>query len=94
MLRAIQVFEFIRRYIADNGWAPTYQEIADAVGLKSKSDVGRYLTRLEEKGLIKKGNGSRMIAITGALPTSKEKEAACVSKSKPSSCRVLRSNKR
>ena len=94
MDREKMILDYIREYLAENGWAPAYQEIADAVDLKSKSDVGRYLVRLEEKGLIKKGNGSRMIAISGALQASKEKEGTCVSKSKPSSCRVQRSNRR
>lgn len=89
------IVDYLRSYIAENGWAPTYQEIADAVDLKSKSDVGRYLRSLEDKGIIRKGDGPRMIALIGGTSlASDEKEAPCVSRSTPSSCRVQRRSRR
>lgn len=95
MEREKTILRFIGQYIAENGWAPTYQEIADGVGLKSKSDIGAFLFALEKKGYIKKGNGPRMIALTGkGFMTSDEREAACESKSRRSACRVRRSSKR
>lgn len=95
MDREKMIFDYIREYIAENGWAPAYQEIADAVDLKSKSDVRRYLRSLEDKGIIRKGDGPRMIALIGESSlASDERDKECESKSTPSSCRVQRRSRR
>ncbi len=46
------VLEFIAHYMAERGYAPSYQEIADAFGIASKQGVVRHLEALVRKGYI------------------------------------------
>jgi repressor LexA len=49
-----EVLGFVERFVEDNGYPPTLDEIRDSVGLCSKSHVGYYLDGLEEEGLIER----------------------------------------
>jgi repressor LexA len=44
--------EFITVYTAMHGMSPTFDEIKDNMGLKSKSGVHRLLKSLEERGHV------------------------------------------
>ncbi len=44
--------EFLRNYIAENGYAPTLKDIADHIGVKSPSTAHFHLERLVDKGFI------------------------------------------
>ena len=46
------VYEFIKRFIAENAYPPTVREIGAALGLRSTSTVHMHITKLAEKGLI------------------------------------------
>jgi len=60
-----QIVEFISQYIQSEGHSPTLQQIADAMGLSSLSTVHEHLKSLENKGIIKRYEGSvRGIEIT------------------------------
>lgn len=48
------ILSFLDSYINDNGFPPSYREIANGVKLKSINSVKDYLDRLENMGLIKK----------------------------------------
>lgn len=48
------ILEMIARFIDANGYAPTMQEIADAVGLKSLSSVTHQLHQLERAGFMRR----------------------------------------
>ncbi|MFZ0390744.1 MAG: transcriptional repressor LexA [Calditrichia bacterium] len=50
--RQQQVLQFIADYMGRHGYAPSYQEIADAFSIASKQGVVRHLTALERKGYI------------------------------------------
>ena len=50
--RREQIYQFIVKYINDKGYEPSIREIADAVGLKSSSNVHVHLMKLEEEGRI------------------------------------------
>lgn len=53
-----RTLEFLIRYQADNGGiSPTFDEIAQAVELKSKSGVSRLIVALEERGFIRRMEG-------------------------------------
>ena len=48
-----RVFDFIASYVAAREISPSYQEIADHLGVGSKSAVSRVVHELEERGAIK-----------------------------------------
>lgn len=50
--RQVQALAFIRLYLAANGYAPTRQEIADVLGVKSLGYVTVLLDELENRKLI------------------------------------------
>ena len=52
--RQRQIFDFIKSFLADNGYPPSVREIAKAVGLASPSTVHAHLKALEDHGLIKR----------------------------------------
>lgn len=52
-----QILEFISQFIQRRGFAPTLQEIAEAVGVSALSTVHEHLASLERKGFIKKKPG-------------------------------------
>lgn len=53
-----QILDFISQYIQVNGYSPTLQEIADAMGLSSLATVFEHLQALEKKGVIRRFDGS------------------------------------
>ncbi len=47
-----KISEFIRDFIEFNGYPPSVREIAQGVGIKSTSTVHRYMSIMEEKGML------------------------------------------
>ncbi len=45
---------YINGRLADDGVSPSFDEMKDAVGLKSKSGIHRLITALEERGFIRR----------------------------------------
>jgi len=59
------ILEFIRHFIDDNGYAPSYREIAHYFELSSTGTVAEYISILEEKGyLTKDAMEARAIQLT------------------------------
>ena len=50
-----RIYEYLQEIIPTQGYAPSVREICAAVGLKSPSTVHFHLKRLQEQGLIEKG---------------------------------------
>ena len=48
-----KTYDYIRRMINDEGFAPSVRDICTACGIKSTATVHSYLNKLEEKGWIK-----------------------------------------
>lgn len=63
-IRRDSVLEYVREYIDQHGWAPTFQEIADGTGFHSKSAIDGHLRRLEGEGKLVLGGGPRMIRLS------------------------------
>lgn len=60
-----RIYEYLQTVIPQQGYAPSVREICDAVGLKSPSTVHFHLKRLQERGLIEKGDfKGRAIVLT------------------------------
>jgi len=51
-----QTLEFLRSFIVDNGFAPTLKDIAQFIGVRSPSTAHFHLSRLENKGFIRRGD--------------------------------------
>ena len=51
-----RIYEYLQTVIPQQGYAPSVREICEAVGLKSPSTVHFHLKRLQERGLIEKGD--------------------------------------
>lgn len=47
--------QFLRSFIADHGFAPTLKDIAEFIGVRSPSTAHFHVSRLEEKGFIRRG---------------------------------------
>ncbi len=45
---------FINQHLAQHGVSPSFDEMKDALGLKSKSGIHRLITGLEERGFIRR----------------------------------------
>lgn len=53
------VLEFLQRFIQENGYSPSYQEIANAFGLSSRSTAQKYVERLREAGYLDMESNSK-----------------------------------
>jgi len=64
MPRQRDALEFIVRYIAAQGIAPSYEDIRVALDLKSKAGVGRLVDGLVQRGLLMRlGRAPRSITL-------------------------------
>lgn len=60
------IYDFLVKFITENGYAPSFREIADGTGLKSKAYVYNHLQILEMLGKIHmEKNKPRAISLTG-----------------------------
>jgi repressor LexA len=50
-----QTLEFLRKFLAEKGYAPSLKDIAECIGVKSASTAHFHLERLEQKGFIRRG---------------------------------------
>ncbi len=50
--RQRQILNFIQEFVTNHGYEPSYQQIANHLGVSSKSGVAKHLKSLEKKGLI------------------------------------------
>jgi repressor LexA len=49
-----ELLVFINRRLADGGVSPSFEEMKEALGLKSKSGIHRLISGLEERGFIRR----------------------------------------
>ncbi|HSR42418.1 MAG TPA: transcriptional repressor LexA, partial [Longimicrobiales bacterium] len=73
--RQKEILDHIEGFIDEHGYAPSFEEIADAFGYSSLATVHEHLSNLERKGYIRKAyNESRSIELVGreAVPAGAE----------------------
>ncbi len=62
--RQKQVLDFIAGFVDDNGYCPSYEEIARGLELASLATVHKHISVLESKGYLKRGfNQSRSLEL-------------------------------
>lgn len=67
--RQQQILDFLREFLARNGYAPTLQDIADAFGMASLNGPRKHLAALEAAGYLSLAPGAaRALRLTGARP--------------------------
>ena len=60
--RQKQVYDFISTFVDTNGYSPSFEEIAEGLGLSSLATVHKHISNLEEKELLRRDyNRSRSI---------------------------------
>lgn len=64
--KQLQLFDFIKDYVAKNGVAPSFDEMKDYLGLKSKSSIHRLISALEDRQVVRRlHNQARAIELPG-----------------------------
>ena len=64
--RQREIFDWLASYIADHGYAPSFEEIGRHFGFTSLATVHEHVSNLERKGYIRKSfNQSRSIELVG-----------------------------
>jgi len=67
--KAKKLFDFIQSYIQKNGIAPSFDEMKNFMGLKSKSSIFQYLDYLQENKYIDRDKlKSRSIKLKNVIP--------------------------
>ena len=67
--KAKKLFDFIQSYIQKNGIAPSFDEMKNFMGLKSKSSIFQYLDYLQENRYIDRDKlKSRSIKLKNVIP--------------------------
>ena len=62
-----QILDYVDRFVDDNGYSPSFEEIADSFGYSSLATVHEHLTNLERKGFLRKNyNRSRSLEVVRA----------------------------
>ena len=55
--RQLEVYNLIKDYIEANSFAPSYEEIKQLMGSRSKAHVNAFVHQLINRGWIGRGNG-------------------------------------
>ena len=48
--RQKQVYDFLSEFVDKHGYSPSFEEIAEGLGLSSLATVHKHITNLEQKG--------------------------------------------
>ena len=60
--RQREIYDFIRRFVAERGYSPSLEEIGEHFGLSSVATVHKHVQHLVEKGFLRKAwNRSRSV---------------------------------
>ena len=77
--KQLDLLEFIQKRLSKNGVPPSFDEMKEALDLRSKSGIHRLITALEERGFIKRlANRARAIEIV-KMPNAPEFQSTTLS---------------
>ncbi len=83
--RQKDLYDFLLSFVDKHGYSPSFEEIAEGMGLSSLATVHKHITNLEQKGLLKRDyNRSRSIDLLkprGLMKTSLAVAAAATAQS-------------
>ena len=83
--RQKELYDFLLKFVDEHGYSPSFEEIAEGMGLNSLATVHKHITNLEQKGLLKRDyNRSRSIDLLkprGLMKTSLAVAAAAAAQS-------------
>jgi repressor LexA len=75
--RQRELYDFISRFVAERGYSPSFEEIAEGLRLSSLATVHKHVSNLEKKGLLTRDyNRSRSIDLVA--PKGKLKQSMAV----------------
>ena len=88
---------FIDKHLRETGFSPSFEEMKDALALKSKSGIHRLITALEERGFLKRrAHRARALEVTrlpeNLAPRRAAAPSAAPTKEAPLSPNVIRGN--
>lgn len=79
--RQSEILAYLQAHIAEQGYAPSFEEIAERFGFQSLATVHEHLTNLERKGYIRRAyNESRSIEVLPPRGTSAATEIPLLGK--------------
>ena len=79
--RQSEILGYLQRHIQEQGYAPSFEEIAEQFGFQSLATVHEHLTNLERKGYIRRSyNESRSIEVLPPRGTSAASEIPLLGK--------------
>ncbi|WCR10012.1 transcriptional repressor LexA [Paracoccus stylophorae] len=82
--KQIQLLEFIHRRMSRDGVPPSFDEMKDALDLRSKSGIHRLVTALEERGFIRRlphrARALEIVRLPDALAAASDTEPAMAGK--------------
>ena len=79
--RQSEILSYLQTHINGQGYAPSFEEIAEKFGFQSLATVHEHLTNLERKGYIRRSyNESRSIEVLPPRGTSSASEVPLLGK--------------
>jgi len=66
------VLDYITGYIRDNGYAPSYREVGEYLGVSSTATVHEHIKNLEQKGYLTGDGAARSIDVAEAVKRTTE----------------------
>lgn len=77
--RQKEVLDFIWRFIEQHGYSPSYEEIAQGLGLASLATVHKHISALDAKGYLRRAyNQSRSLEVSSEYVAEARKQMAAV----------------
>ena len=61
--RQREILEYVKSFVDKNGYAPSLEEIGERFSLRSVATVHKHIANLADRGMLRRGTGSRSIEV-------------------------------